>query len=1047
MGEGEVSLPFGEGGGAEARRALAAVGEGLSLAIMAHSAAMGGDFKGASAYYRRAADRFDKMPSEVGGAGLSRGVCRGYAQDLRLRAKAGRPELGRAICADHLRAIGGFLKGYAAAHEGFPADLTALKAWVERQYSRPGDTGQGVVSQIFRSPVDANAGGSYGYRPPQAGDPDGSPVVWSYFYPGRAVEMVRAGEGFGVIDRPLEQAQVDSLLNVGLRSVDADSPAVAMAALEAVTRVAPTWARAHDKLGYACLKAGDLDRAQAAFQQAIHLDRRLAEAYCGLGLVFMKRPRGLYTAIDRFQEALKWDPKYVEARYHIAEARLKMEEHDARREAERVIALDPTFAPVYRLMGEWYEGQQEDYENAALWYARYLSLRPDDPEARLRLGRVYLKARDFEKITGLLMDYVQQHPEEVHALPILAQACLEMKRLDWALTFFKRYLDRADPAERALYEDVRTVAYPEEMAEYEAATDGQREAFLRRFWGRRDPNLLTEVNERLLEHFRRVWYARQNFSKGRQPWDRRGEVYVRFGEPDYRSRSDMINLKQSLEVQRIKERMAREIYGEESANMTYFGPVFPVRSARMTLTDAPRLKWALPEAVEQDVNQQTAAGARRRETLQGEVQEATNGSNNTTINGVSVTNGASGGNGVSEGRYQNDAMLETLQEQEDVMDRMRARQLTPEERVFGSGQDGQYRADFLPVTAQEDASLVKWESWVYTRIGGGIEITFTDENGHGDFDYAPPPLDAHIPIARMSKFNLYAPQRVFERAAAVSADHYTPRIDAPPLRFYYDVADFRGSQQGRSAVEVYYGMPHAAGYYFPEQDSTRMVVDRRVALLNIETGATFRAERDLVFLAAGDLTRQQGGFIPDVARLEVPPGRYRMEVSARDRLTGRMGVYRQDVEVGNYEKGRLRLSSLELAWQVSEGQEGDRFTKRGMRVIPLPTRAFRKGQGIFVYYEVYNLRRDASGQTNHTVEYTVRGEAGGIFSKLARTFAGKRPEVAVSQGQAGTEEAEYRYLELDLRGLPPGKGILTVTVKDMNGGEAVRRELAFTMAE
>jgi len=118
-----------------------------------------------------------------------------------------------------------------------------------------------------------------------------------------------------------------------------------------------------------------------------------------------------------------------------------------------------------------------------------------------------------------------------------------------------------------------------------------------------------------------------------------------------------------------------------------------------------------------------------------------------------------------------------------------------------------------------------------------------------------------------------------------------------------------------------------------------------------------------------------------------------------------------------------------------------------MRVIPLPTRMFRKGQGVFVYYEVYNLKRDASGQTSHTVEYTVRGEAGGIFSKIARTFVGKRPEVAVSQAQAGTEEAEYRYLELDLRGLPPGKGILTVTVKDLNSGEAVKRELGFTMAE
>ena len=226
-----------------------------------------------------------------------------------------------------------------------------------------------------------------------------------------------------------------------------------------------------------------------------------------------------------------------------------------------------------------------------------------------------------------------------------------------------------------------------------------------------------------------------------------------------------------------------------------------------------------------------------------------------------------------------------------------------------------------------------------------------------------------------------------------------------------------------------------------------MVVERQMALLNLDTGATYRTESDLVFQGAGDLTRERGAFVPDLARLEIPPGRYRMEVSARDRLSGRMGVYREEVEVGDYAKGRLRLSSLELAWKVTETKAPDRFTKRGMQIIPLPTRTFRKGQNVYVYYEVYNLRRDVSGMTNHVVEYTVRNSAGGIFSKIARTFVGKPPEVSVSQGQVGTEEAEYRYIELDLKGLPPGKSYLTVTVKDLNSGEAVAREMVFTMAE
>ncbi len=1013
-------LPFGDGGGdgAEVQRGLAAVVEGGSLAMMAYGAAQKGDFKGASLYYQRAADRFEEMPSDVREIGLSRAVCRSYAEGLRRLAKADGQGMGRSICADHLRAIGGFLKGYAGAHGGrYPADLRGLKAWMEQ--------GHGPIGQIFRAPVDADTGRavSYGYRPPCPGDPDGTPVVWSYFYAGRGVELARRGDAFAVVDRALGQAQADSLLTLGLRDLGADSLTAALKVFEEVTCVAPSWPIGHSKLGYARLRAGDLDRAEASFLKATGLNGRLAEGHHGLGMVFAQRPKGLYTAIGYFVEALRFDPRYVEARYHLAEARLRLEEYDARREVERAIALDPNYAPAYRLMGQWHEEMQEDYEAAALWYTRYLALKPDDPEVRVRLGGVYQKARDFERVTKALMDHAQAHPEDLEALPILAHACAEMRRLDWAQTFYQRYLNGISPDERALYEDIRLVAYPEEVAESEeAARGGQREAFLRHFWAIRDPDLMTSVNERLLEHYRRVWYARQNFSRRKQPWDRRGEVYVRFGEPDYRSRSDMLNLRQSLEVQRVKERMARDLYGQEAENLTYFGPAYPVRGLRARLGGVPDLQANLP-----------VEGLLERMAQEADARQRQGGSEAPRQEGVRL-------------RGETEVTAADL-EQFRVEETRTVQRASPRGGGVATGGMSDFHPDFGAVSVNEDASQVPWETWVYVKIGGGIEITFTDERGSGDYDYAPPPLDAHIPIHQLSRFNRYAPQRVFERAAAVTPDHYTPKSDAPPLQFYYDLADFRASQEGRSVLEVYYGIPRRIGQYLPEQDSTRMIVERQVALLNLETGATYRTQSDLVFQGAGDLTRQPGAFVPDVARLEAPPGKYRLEVSARDRLSGRMGTYRQDVAVSDYARGRLRLSSLELAWQVGRGEEGDKFTRHGTRIVPLPTRTFRRDQGVFIYYEVYNLRPDVSGVTRHAVEYTVRTEAGGVLSRIAQTFSGRRPEVAVSQEQAGTQEADYRSLELDLRGLSPGKGLLTVTVKDLNSGDAVSRGISFTMVE
>ncbi len=58
---------------------------------------------------------------------------------------------------------------------------------------------------------------------------------------------------------------------------------------------------------------------------------------------------------------------------------------------------------------------------------------------------------------------------------------------------------------------------------------------IRKYWLERDPRPTTEVNERLIEHWRRIAYARRHFTKNRSGaygCDDRGTIYVKYGEPD-----------------------------------------------------------------------------------------------------------------------------------------------------------------------------------------------------------------------------------------------------------------------------------------------------------------------------------------------------------------------------------------------------------------------------------------------------------------------------------------------------------------------------------
>ena len=82
------------------------------------------------------------------------------------------------------------------------------------------------------------------------------------------------------------------------------------------------------------------------------------------------------------------------------------------------------------------------------------------------------------------------------------------------------------------------IATDAEAERLRALREGEEDALLRelrRFWIERDPTPTTPRNERLEEHWRRIVYAREHFLYAKLPplgTDERGQVYVKFGEPE-----------------------------------------------------------------------------------------------------------------------------------------------------------------------------------------------------------------------------------------------------------------------------------------------------------------------------------------------------------------------------------------------------------------------------------------------------------------------------------------------------------------------------------
>ncbi len=991
--------------------ALGLIGTGLDLYIRGRNALHRGNKPRAEKMFDQARRAFKRLYDGAAKYGLSAKSCARYIEICEDWIDADTREADRSNCRERLTGMLRLIAGFKHARDGAaPTDLGELHRWAtarivaETHSGNTRDDYKNILGVLFSCPVNRDFSFLSDYLYRHDGLP-GAPALACFWHRGERIDGVSGLDGGHTKISTPRAAQVDSLAASGRRAMDGDDLNRARLIFRSVARQRPRDPDAYVNLGHILLKLRRFEESKDAFHRALTLGSK-ALAHHGLGMLYATWPMQRHFAIHHFTEALVRDRDFVDARYQMARVRYAMKQRDAELEAKRVLKMDPSHAGACLMIADYYLNLSWEFEKAVVWYTKYLAIRPEDVDAQRRLGVAYLKVRDYSRIMDHLLDFVKRHPEAIELMPIIAISAIEQDKADMAMAFFEDYISKLDPEVKELYEDISLVASGEDLRASDETPGLDRETYLRRFWNGKDPDLSTPVNERLLEHYRRVWYALTEFSEGKQPWDARGDVYIRFGEPDHRSRSDDPNFKQSLKVQRVKERLAYNIYKGDVRAHTFVGPVYPVRSLK-------QLDGAWYELREFKIE-------------------------NSAPSACEIAGAADNGTEAADTELNQDRERDHFFVDDDSV----KIGILPLDESLGFG-------DYHPVTTDEDRSTVPWETWIYADAGGGIEITFTDEIGSGIYDYAPvPPNQGDISISQTASLSRHAPHSVYRRAARVTPDFYTPRHETPPLDFHYSLADFRGDD-GRSLLEIYYGVPILPAHYVPEEDFTRQVLTHHAALISSSQDTVYRRTDELTYEAAGNQAGEDL-MVPDVLKLDLPPGAYRLEVKSQDRLRGRVGIYQQQVEVDLYGEERLQISDLELAWQVGVETVGSKFTKGDLKVVPMPSRAYRKGQSVFVYYEIYNLDKDAFGQTNFNVSYAITsrdapGRAGNI-SRLFRWGTGRREELAVTYEQQGASAQVEEYVELALDEQAPGRYSLKITINDRNSGEKVEKDVAFVIA-
>jgi hypothetical protein len=182
-------------------------------------------------------------------------------------------------------------------------------------------------------------------------------------------------------------------------------------------------------------------------------------------------------------------------------------------------------------------------------------------------------------------------------------------------------------------------------------------------------------------------------------------------------------------------------------------------------------------------------------------------------------------------------------------------------------------------------------------------------------------------------------------------------------------------------------------------------------------------------------------------KVVLPPGRYKIDVVARDIVSGKTGILHHSFEVPRYQEKQLATSSLILAASIEpfDGkaliQGSDMFVFGRYKVKPYVSGIYKPGQNLAVFLQVYDAEMDqATLQPALKVEYLI-------------TKGGQELMRIIEDGKSKSGIVDMKGQQLTVaRGIPikdvlaqPGTYTITVKITDLVSQKSVTPQAQFTV--
>ena len=270
-------------------------------------------------------------------------------------------------------------------------------------------------------------------------------------------------------------------------------------------------------------------------------------------------------------------------------------------------------------------------------------------------------------------------------------------------------------------------------------------------------------------------------------------------------------------------------------------------------------------------------------------------------------------------------------------------------------------------------------------------------------------------------------------SAALVTDEHTWAKEITPLVIPFSVDRFRSTDR-KSLVDISFGIPLAPFVKELKEDTQTFHVEVGLSLQALSHMTTTRKLDTLSF----SVSRQSSGALANMYRFSVPPDSYSIAMHVRPIEIQALGNWKCSLAIPLYSStGGLLLSDLEL---LTPSPSRSTLDIDGLKVAPIPFNRRPRTNPLYVYFQIYNLVKDADGRTERTVRYALVPEGSADqFDKQPDPEQLPDDAVVLSrQDKQGNEDTAAEFGVLDVTNVGAGSYILVAIVSDRKRVQSVR---------